>query len=84
MKRRLLALLPVFLLGGCVAVWGQSYDIDSASADSITIKYDVHFTTPEKIKAIAEKHCAEYGKKAVLQQHDRNIVYIDTATYDCK
>ena len=79
-----LAVALLMTLGGCVAVWGQSYTIDSESTDAVTIKYDSNFTTEDRIQKVADDICHRYGDKvARLHDSDRSIWRIVTATYDC-
>jgi hypothetical protein len=84
MKRSVRALFPLLLLGGCVAMWGQAFNIRDNSPDAITIQYDANFTTPKAMQKLAQEHCARYGKKASLKSDSRNLVHIDTAIYECR
>ncbi len=83
MSAKILVPMLAVVLGGCVAVWGQSYSIDSANADAVTVKYDTNFTTADHIRTLADQSCRRYGKTARLRERNRSIWQIVTVTYDC-
>ena len=62
---KLLTVLTVLgLTTACVATWGEAHNIKEANADSITIQYDSALASHGRTVALAEEHCAGYGKDA--------------------
>lgn len=81
-KAASLALIALALTG-CVAVWGQAYDIEQATSESVTIRYDRNFATLDEVDKIARKNCAESGKMAVEQHESTSVWRITTVSFNC-
>lgn len=82
--RKLFAIaLMTVSLGGCVAVWGQAYSIDSSTSDSVTIKYDRNFTSLGEVEGVAQSHCGSYRKKAVKTEETSSFWGLNTVYFDC-
>ena len=83
MKR--LAIFVVLLIGpsACVAVWGRSYEVQSATSEGVVIKYDTNFTTLGDIQMVADRSCAESGRKAMERGNHKSLWQISTATFEC-
>lgn len=81
-----LSVLAVVLLGcaGCVAVWGQSYNVALANSRSVVIEFDpVVVNLPALMKA-AQDECDRYGKDAVLDSVSNGNLGIRVNTYRCE
>lgn len=76
--------LSLLALCGCVAVWGQPFDIQSKSSDAITLKYDRNFTDAAEMDRIAQAHCDAYDGKAVKRDEATSMWNLTTVTYDCR
>ena len=72
------------LLGGCVAVWGSAYKVESQNSDEFLIQYDTNFIDNSDIEKMANDHCHAFGKTALLQEHDKNIVNLTTDNFLCR
>ncbi len=72
------------LLGGCVAVWGSAYQVESQTPETMVIQYDTNFIDDAEIEKLASDHCHAYGKSALLQAHDRNMWNISTDDFLCQ
>jgi len=83
MPKRVVALLMATSLCSCVAVWGRSYEIESATSEAVTIKYDRNFTTLKNVTEVARRNCAEIGKSAVKRDEIKSLWQINTVTFDC-
>lgn len=69
-------------LAGCVIVWGGGYHVESENSQSITMKYDSHFTSLDVVQTVAEAACRQFGKRAV--SHDSTTVLgITSVVFDC-
>lgn len=69
---------------GCVAVWGQSFNIAMANSRSVTIEYDpVVVNMPSLLKA-AQNECDKYGKDAVLDNTSNGNLGIRVNMYRCE
>lgn len=77
-------IVSIVCLTGCVAVWGGSYKIDSRSEDHISIHYDTTFIDMKDIQLVADKHCANYNKNAVVEKKSKSPWGLSTATFACK
>ena len=71
------------VLGGCVAVWGGSYQVKSQTPDNIVIDYDTNFIDDAGVMEIANAHCLTEGKGAVLQTVEKSWG-LANATYLCE
>lgn len=72
------------LLGGCVAVWGSAYQVQSQTPESMVVDYDTHFIDDADIEKIASDHCQASGKTALLQSHNVSMMNISTDHFLCK
>lgn len=50
---RLATLASPLLLGGCVAVWGSAYEVQSQTPDAMVVDYDTHFIDDSDIEKLA-------------------------------
>lgn len=74
----------LFLCAGCVAVWGQSYNVAMANSRSVVIEYDpVVVNMPSMLQA-AQNECDKYGKDAVLDNTGSGNLGIRVNTYRCE
>jgi len=69
---------------GCVAVWGQSYNIDFADKDVVQVNYDASVINYPHMLAQVASHCAAYGKGYVNDSTITNGWGITMAVYRCK
>jgi hypothetical protein len=72
------------LLGSCVAVWGSSYQVESQTPEAMVVQYDTNFIDDAKIEKLANDHCQTYGKTALLQAHDKDMLNISTDNFLCQ
>jgi hypothetical protein len=70
-------------LGGCVAVWGGSYKVESANADAVTMKYDGHFISRRNVMKIAQGKCAGFDRRAELRSISTSIWGLTTMAVGC-
>lgn len=81
----MLAMIPTLSLGGCVALWGKSYNVDKSDQSGIVLQYDHALANTTEMTAIANEHCKKYNKLA--QQTDSGMpglmVGIIQETYKC-
>ncbi|HCG7756427.1 hypothetical protein ACSTIV_20475 [Vibrio parahaemolyticus] len=80
--RKLICLLP-FALSGCVAVWGQSYNIDIANEDYVQVNYDASVINYQAMLSEIQAHCAKYEKDYVNDSTIVNGWGITMAVYRC-
>ena len=71
-------------LGGCVAVWGSSYQVESQTPDAMVVHYDTNFIGDAEIEKLASDHCQTHGKTSLLQSHDVDMMNISTDNFLCK
>ncbi len=87
MKRIISILLPtviIFLLSGCVAKWGKSYNVAMANSRSVVIEYDPLVVNLPAMLQSAQAECSKYGKDAVLDSRDTGNWGIKVNTYRCE
>ena len=73
-----------FLLSGCVAAWGSSYNVAMSNSRSVVIEYDrVVANLPAMLNA-AQTECNKYGKDAVLDSVSGGNLGIRVNTYRCE
>ncbi|MCB9982275.1 MAG: hypothetical protein H6861_01185 [Rhodospirillales bacterium] len=74
----------LLLVTGCVAVWGQSYNVAMSNSRSVVIEYDpVVINMPAMLQA-AQAECDKYGKDAVLDNVSEGNLSIKVNTYRCE
>lgn len=78
------ALLGAMLAGGCVAVWGDSYNVAAANSSSVTIEFDPAVVNLPKVLAAAQAECDKFGKDAVLDNTSPGNLGIVVNTYRCE
>ena len=66
----LLSVIGIFILTGCVAKWGKSYNVAMANSRSVVIEYDPLVVNLPAMLQAAQAECAKYGKDAVLDSRD--------------
>ena len=52
-------------LQGCVG-WGKPYEVISANENQISIHYDPLLMNAGRAMKVAQKHCAQYDKTAII------------------
>jgi hypothetical protein len=72
-----------FLLGGCAAVWGSTYTIESENPNEVRIVYDPSLTNSGHIAAVANQSCGHYGKVAVARAQRMNAWLLMHAIFAC-
>ena len=78
---RALSLLALLICGGCVAAWGQSYNVALANSRSVVIEFDpAVVNTPAMLRA-AQAECDKHGRDAVLDSVTRGNLGIMVNTY---
>jgi len=75
--------LVSILLSGCVAVWGQSYNIDIKNEDYVQVNYDSSVINMGAMLADIKIHCAKYDKNYKHESTIRNAWGINMAVYNC-
>ncbi len=83
MYKAFLVVSVTIALTGCVVAWGGTYSIETQTPDSVTIKYDGNFMTPEKIQKVAQATCEGYGKNAVKQEESTSVWRLTTVSFLC-
>jgi hypothetical protein len=83
MLRAILIVLAINTLVGCVAVWGRAYQIGAETANSVTIKYDGHFTSSGNVDRVAQASCQKFGKAAAKQDESTSIWGLTTVVFTC-
>ena len=81
---RLEIIAVLILLNGCVAVWGDAYQIESQTPDAIVINYDTNFIDDADIEKLASDHCQTYHKSALLRTHDKDMWNLSTDSFICQ
>jgi len=74
----------VFLLNGCVAKWGKSYNVAMSNSRSVVIEYDPLVVNVPAMLNDAQAACNKYGKDAVLKSKDTGNFGIRVNTYRCE
>jgi len=70
-------------LSGCVAAWGDSYNVALENRRSIVIEYDRAVADIPKILRVAQAHCNKFGDDAVLDSTSEGNIGIYVNTYAC-
>lgn len=78
-----LALILILTLGGCAAVWGQSYKVQFQNSSQITLLYDPALTSPGHLQGVAQTYCDGYGKDAVMWETQNATFGPKSASYLC-
>jgi hypothetical protein len=78
-----ISMAAAIALAGCVAVWGGAYEVESADAQAVIIKYDGHFTSADKIRGVAQANCSRYGEDAIPQRESTSVWGLTTAGFAC-
>ncbi|PKN37670.1 MAG: hypothetical protein CVU62_08065 [Deltaproteobacteria bacterium HGW-Deltaproteobacteria-2] len=82
--RRLFLFCLCFLTFGCVALWGNSYNIALSNSRSVVIEYDPAVINLPEMLGAAQAACDKYGKDAVLKDTSRGNLGILVNTYRCE
>lgn len=69
---------------GCVATWGKSYNVALRNERSIVIEYDPALVNLPTVLKVAQDHCGQYGRSAVLDSQTSGNLAIDVNTYRCE
>lgn len=72
------------LCAGCVAVWGQSYNIAMANSRSVVVEYDPVVVNMPSLLQAAQNECDKYGKDAVFDSTGSSNLGIRVNTYRCE
>jgi hypothetical protein len=80
----LVAISGAVLLSGCVAVWGESYNVALANSRSVVIEYDPAVINVPSMLNAAQAECNKFGKDAVLDGTSRGNLGILVNTYRCE
>lgn len=83
MFRHLLVASIALMSSGCVAVWGQSYNVDIQTPDYIQVNYDDSVINYRLMLADIRSHCARYDKVPKNDSTFRNYWGITMAVYNC-
>jgi len=81
--KKALACTTLLSLGGCVAVWGKTYNVEFSNSSSVTIQYSTSFTDSGYVQAVAQASCSQYGKDAVPGSWNDSGIGLRTQTYLC-
>ena len=84
MSKAALIILVATALTGCVAVWGSAYKVEAADENSVTIKYDGHFTSSTNVHNVAEANCQKFGKSPVKQDESKTIWGLTSVVFVCR
>ena len=76
--------LAVLLLGGCVAVWGNSYNVAMANSRSVVIEYDPLLVNMSSVMNAAQTECSKFGKDAVLDSQTEGNTGVQVNTHRCE
>ncbi len=76
----------ILFLGGCAAVWGNSYNVAMANSRVVVIEFDPVLATFNRssLLAAAQQKCSEYGKDAVLDYEESAALGIAVNHYRCE
>lgn len=76
--------LCALTLGGCVAVWGNSYNVAMANSRSVVIEYDPLLVNMSSVMNAAQTECSKFGKDAVLDSQTEGNTGVRVNTYRCE
>jgi hypothetical protein len=80
--------LSMLALGGCIAVWGGAYHVESEDSSGGVIRYDHVIIPARAVFAHANEVCAKYQKVAVADGERYGVVLpggsIDEISFSCK
>lgn len=82
--RLLITLAALSALTGCVAVWGQSYNVAMTNSRSVVVEYDPAVVNMPAMLKEAQDHCDRFGKDAVLHDESTGNLGIRVNTYRCE
>jgi len=71
-------------ISGCVAVWGQSYNVALANSRSVVIEYDPAVINLPSMLQAAQTECDKFGKDAVLDGTSSGNLGILVNTFRCE
>jgi hypothetical protein len=77
-------IITIVIISGCVAVWGQSYNVALANSRSVVIEYDPTVINLPAMLQAAQTECDQYNKDAVLDGTSRGNLGIMVNTYRCE
>jgi len=78
-----IGVVAVGSLAGCVAAWGGAYNVALKNSNSIVIEYDRAVANMVTILSVAQEHCDEFSKDALLQSQTEGNIGIYVNTYKC-
>jgi hypothetical protein len=81
---KVLFVVTTFLLAGCVAVWGKSYNVALANSRSVVIEYDPAVVNLPALLAAGQDNCDKFGRDAVLDSVTSGNLGIKVNTYRCE
>lgn len=84
MKRFFVMAAATLLLPGCVAVWGNSYNVAMANSRSVVIEYDPLLVNMSNVMNAAQTECSKFGKDAVLDSQTEGNTGVQVNTYRCE
>jgi hypothetical protein len=84
MRNKTIALsTTLFMLTGCVAIWGGGYKIESSSESNIEIRYDHHFASMDDVQNVAQNHCRQVDKTAAVRSQSTSEWGLTTVYFTC-
>ncbi|MDZ4056827.1 MAG: hypothetical protein U1D69_07640 [Polynucleobacter sp.] len=78
------ACCTLIFLNGCVTVWGKSYNVALSNSSSIVIEYDPAVVDVPAMLNVAQNHCAQYKRDAILDSTSDGNLGIKVNTYKCE
>jgi hypothetical protein len=72
------------LASGCVAAWGNSYNIALANSRSVVVEYDPAVVNLPAMLTAAQAECEKFEKDAVLDGTSKGNLGIKVNTYRCE
>lgn len=84
MQKFMVIALCALMLSGCVAVWGNSYNVAMANSRSVVIEYDPLFVNMTSVMNAAQTECSKFGKDAVLDSQTEGNTDVQVNTYRCE
>lgn len=83
-NRKVVFIICILLVTGCVAVWGKSYNVALSNSRSVVIEYDPAVVNLPSMLNAAQDECSKFGKDAVLDSTSRGNLGILVNTYRCE